>query len=195
MLRFNELRITADNKCLIIDTQVEDLSYFENVKIDGIFIDTQDTWISDGPSTKAIQVYSQEDKTLDIIKDEKGKHVRVEVESPLITPAANNMYFVYVMADVTNAPEAMQAPCICSKDSIIGTVVNLYNLYTTLMSGVKELSDSCSVPTGFIDTFLRQYVIDACIKAGNYPLAIKYWNEFFLNKKKVYTSKSCGCNG
>ena len=42
MIQFNELRITSDNKCLIIDTQVEDLSYFVNVTIDSIFIDTQD---------------------------------------------------------------------------------------------------------------------------------------------------------
>lgn len=195
MLQFNELRITADNKCLIIDTQVEDLSYFKNVKIDSIYIDTQDTWISGGYSSEAVKVYSQDEKTLDIIKDETGRHVRLEVTSPIIVPSKNNMYFVYVVADVENAPEAMQAPCSCSNDTIIGTVVNLYTLYSSLMGGIRELADSCEVPKSLINSFLRQQLIDACIKSGNYPLAIKYWKYFFLDENKVYTSNSCGCNG
>lgn len=196
MLQFNELRLTADNKCLIIDAQVEDISYFDNVKIDSILIDTQDTWSPNGPSDKATTVYSQNGGTaLDILEDSTGRHVRVEVKSPLITPAANNMYFVYVVADVSNAPEASLAPCECNKEIIIGTVVNLYTLYTILMGGIKELGNTCEIPSTFINAFLRQQAIDACIKAGNYPLAIKYWKAFFLGTEKLYISKSCGCNG
>lgn len=196
MLQFNELRITADNKCLIIDTQVEDLSYFDNVKIDSIYLDTQDTWINDGPSSQATLLYSQESNTeFDVIKDDKGRHVRIEVGNPVITSSKNNMYFVYVLADVSNAPEASQAPCTCSQDKIIGTVVNLYTLYNTLMSGIKELANDCEVPVNLINAYLRQQIIDACIKAGNYTMAIKYWKAFFLDSDKVYRSKSCGCNG
>jgi hypothetical protein len=196
MLQFNELRLTADNKCLIIDVQVEDLSYFENVKIDSIFIDTQDTWISNGPSDNATRVYSQNAGTaLDILGDSTGKHVRIEATSPIITPAKNNMYFVYVIADVSNAPEALEAPCNCSNETIIGTVINLYTLYNTLMGNIKELGNTCETPVNLINAFLRQQMIDACIKTGNYALAIKYWKAFFLGTEKMYISKSCGCNG
>ena len=196
MLQFNELRLTADNKCLIIDAQVEDLSYFTNVKIDSVFIDIQDTWVQSGPSDSAVRVYYKDYGTeLDVINDSEGKHVRIEVPNTLLDVSKNNMYFVYVIADISNAPEALEAPCSCSQDTIIGTVINLYTFYQSLMNGVKDLEKTCEVPVNLINVFLRQQIIEACIRAGNYPLAIKYWKAFFLDSEKVYIPKTCGCNG
>ena len=195
MLRFNELRITSDNKCLIVDIQVEGLSYFENVKIDSILLDTQDTWISSGPSDTAALLYSQDNSSLDTIKDSAGKHVRLEVGQPLISPSENNMYFVYVVADISNASEVSEAPCDCSEDCIVGAVVNLHTLYSTLMDGIREVENSCDMPVNLVNSFLREQVVEACLKTGNYPLAIKYWKEFFLSGTGKTVSKSCGCNG
>lgn len=196
MIQFNELRITSDNKYLIIDTQVEELSCFINVIIDSIFIDTQDSWVPNGPSDNAIRVYSQNSgKELDIIKDESGKHVRLEITNPLIDSSKNNMYFVYVIADTSSAPESIEAPCEYSKDRILGTVVNLYYMYQNLMGGIKELSNTCEVPASLINRFLQQEILDASIRTGNYPVAIQTWKKFFMDGIKNHSTNQCGCNG
>ena len=196
MIQFNELRITSDNKYLIIDTQVEELSCFINVIIDSIFIDTQDSWVPNGPSDNAIRVYSQNSgKELDIIKDESGKHVRLEITNPLIDSSKNTMYFVYVIADTSSAPESIEAPCECSKDRILGTVVNLYYMYQNLMGGIKELSNTCEVPASLINSFLQQEILDASIRTGNYPVAIQTWKKFFMDRIKNHSTNQCGCNG
>lgn len=195
MLNFNELRLTPDNKCLIIDVSVEDISYFENVTIDSIFIDTQETWVPNGPSDKAVVVYSPENKVLDIIQDGEGRHVRLEIQKPLIDTSAKQMYFVYAIADTSNAPDAALAPCTCSNERILGTVVNTYYLYSTLLTGIKEIAADCGNTKNFINSFLRLQSIDASIRAGNYPLAIKYWNMFFNEEIKEINYKPCGCHG
>lgn len=195
MLNFNELRLTPDNKCLIIDVSVENISYFENVTIDSIFIDTQETWVPNGPSDNAVVVYNQEYKELDIIQDGEGKHIRLEVKKPLIDISTKQMYFIYAIADISNAPEVALTFCTCGNEKILGTVVNTYYLYSTLLNGIKEIASDCGNNKNFINNFLRLQSIDASIKAGNYSLAIKYWNMFFNEDIKEINYKPCGCYG
>ena len=40
MIRFNELRVTSDRKHLVIDVQIEELDYYQDVFLDTIIIDT-----------------------------------------------------------------------------------------------------------------------------------------------------------
>ena len=54
MIRFNELKI--EDNYIIIDVQIEEEKYFKDMYIDSIVIDTQDTFIANGPSSKAINV-------------------------------------------------------------------------------------------------------------------------------------------
>lgn len=53
MVTFNELKITPDGQKLIIDVSIKDLPYYKNVYLESISIDTQDTYISSGPSSLA----------------------------------------------------------------------------------------------------------------------------------------------
>lgn len=55
MVTFNELRITPDGNTLIIDVAIKDLRYYNNVGLDTILIDTQDTFTAEGPSSKAVK--------------------------------------------------------------------------------------------------------------------------------------------
>lgn len=55
MVTFNELRITPDGNTLIIDVAIKDLRYYDNVGLDTILIDTQDTFTAEGPSSKAVK--------------------------------------------------------------------------------------------------------------------------------------------
>ena len=63
MIRFNELKIEDDY--IIIDVQIEEDEYFKDMYIDSIVIDTQDTFIANGPSNKAIytKTFNSEEDT------------------------------------------------------------------------------------------------------------------------------------
>ena len=61
MLEFRELNITPDGKHLIIDVAVKEHDYYNNVIIDSIIIDTQDTYVQNGPSSKPVYQYKVED--------------------------------------------------------------------------------------------------------------------------------------
>ena len=67
MIKFNELRISADGK-LHLEAQVRDESYFDNVYIDKIIIDNQDTFTISGQSSTPIfsSTLSHATKTLSL---------------------------------------------------------------------------------------------------------------------------------
>lgn len=192
MLQFNELSITPDGKKLIIDTQVMDLPIFENVTIDKVILDNQDTWKPNGPSSEAAELYSKDYNTeFDELKEGTHKHIRLCIN---IEDSLNNMYFVYVIADISNAPETSNVPCALNKEIILGTAVNLYSLYNILLSSIKEIDNNCEDPMSLINNYLRQEVVNTSIKIGDYTTAIKYWKKFFLNKTQDYAKKPCGCS-
>lgn len=57
MVTFQELRITPDGQKLIIDVSVKNASYYKDVYLGRIDIDTQDTFINTGfPSSKALKI-------------------------------------------------------------------------------------------------------------------------------------------
>ena len=50
MVDINELYITPDNKKIILDISVKHKSYYKDVYLDSIMIDTQDTYLQTGVS-------------------------------------------------------------------------------------------------------------------------------------------------
>lgn len=56
MIVFNKCDITDNGKCLMIDVSVDNLSYFDNVGIETIMIDTDKTYIDNGPSNSSIEI-------------------------------------------------------------------------------------------------------------------------------------------
>ena len=55
MIVINELRITPDGKCLIVDASIENLSYYRDMYISAVHIEVHDNFIETGPSEKAIK--------------------------------------------------------------------------------------------------------------------------------------------
>ena len=214
MLEFRELRVTPDGSHLIIDVAVREHSYYENVFIDSIIIDTQDTYTQNGPSSKPVYQYKVEEDGVQnlyalpeecscnpILIDEdksycftygyeEGRHVRIMLSTKDVP--LNNMLFVYAIAKGTPAPDT---PCGFDNTIIMQTVVDLYPFYQNTLCFLKELNNSCEVPKGFTDMILRLKALELCIRTGNYPQAIKYWKKFFSNNRVVVTTSNCKCNG
>lgn len=198
MLHFNELRVSQDNRFLIIDVSIDESSYFDTVSLDSVVIDTQDTYVSNGPSSTPIytykvgekyqQVYSSPDNSQVLTSDlepilvEDGlesRRVRLSLDATTLGVQLNNtMFFVYVIA--TGTPSS-DAPVGTTDPMIMGTVVNLYPFYQKSIYYLKGVSCNCEIPKCFIDFILRFKALELCVKTGNYTEAIKYWKKFFMN--------------
>lgn len=189
MVFINELRITPDGKKMIIDAAIENLVYYKDVEIAAIIIDSQDTYISSGPSNQSIFHHSYEADT-----NEKVKHIKLCLTSKDIGVSLdNNMFFVYI---VTKGAPTMDTPCGMDNINTMGIVYNVRPMYNLGMSYIKELADNCSIPKNFIDYILRFKAFELSLRTGNYTLAIEYWKRFFKNKtSSISKPKGCGCHG
>ncbi len=216
MIHFNELRFSRDNKYLIIDAAIDSQDFYENVVLDSIIIDNQNTFVNNGPSSTPVythsiaelhnKVYSiPEECNCNSVLVEDGsycftsgldlmKHVRIEVPVSLygIDPY-KDMLFVYVIASGT---PAAGTPCGFDNGKIMGTVVNLKAMYDSMLCYIRQVENSCEVPKNFIDSILKYKAFELSIRTGNYPLAIKYWNKYLSNSKpNISTIKTCNCHG
>ena len=190
MVHFNELRITEDNKYLIVDASIDSDECFSNVTLDTIVIDNQDTYVESGPSSSPIltidakTVYNKvlgetPDTYTPIVSESKecvyyvkdNKNIRVFINLGDNNIKDTDILFVYIMTDGTPT-------CEVDKSYILGTVVNLYTVYKRVMNHIKEIDCSCSIPKHFIDFILKLKALELCIKTGNYTKAIEYWKSF-----------------
>lgn len=191
MIHFNELKITPDNKHLIIDVSVSNESYYDNVYLDSIIVDNQDTYVGTGPSSNPIYEYTVQDTMSPVTGEPNGvKHIRLDLDT-IDIENLQGLFFVYVRVKGTPSPDTP-----CGMDNIItmGTVTNMYSFYQQAMNYIGELASNCLVPQNFIDYILRLKGLELAIKTGNYPDAIKYYNKFFNGKESVVIRKGgCSC--
>lgn len=196
MLQFNELRITADNQWLVIDVSVIPLDYYKDIVIDSIIIDTQDTFIVNGPSSNSIYtevINSTDTKGLGASFANSRRNVRLQLPiKSLDVSAFDTMFFVYVKATGTPAPDT---PCGQDKNMILGTAINLQTIYKQAVGHLKNLQTDCGNSYSIIDLVLRIKALELCVRTCNYIQAIKYWNKFFKGITGSISSKNCGCNG
>lgn len=185
MITLNECKIDQKGKKFHIEATIKDLRYYDNVYIDSVVIDTNETYSPSGPSDKP--VFKKE-----LEGDEKYIDLCITAKEMSLETFDNNMFFVYIMAKGTPAPDT---PCGMDNEYILSVVINYRPIYNMIMGYIKELNSECNIPKGFIDMILRMKAFEIALKTGNYPTAIKWWEKFFKNKVSVSYKKGCGCNG
>ena len=213
MVNFNELRVSPDRKNLIIDVSIKDLSYYENVYIDSIIIDTQDTYIPSGPSNSPIftyevvsnvtPIYSLPDCGCNQVQDyidkencfetsnNEEKRVRLELDNTALdNHLKGNLFFVYV---ITKGTPSSDTPCNMDNTINLGVTADTYPIYTNMLNSLKEL-EGCSTPKLFTDAFLRFKAFELSIKTGQYSQVINYWNKYFKSLD-IPNNTNCSCNG
>lgn len=171
MIKYNKLEI--DNDSLIIDFEVEDKPYYSGISIEGVRVDTPETYGTDTP-----YILENEDDVTHYTNELSISGFSKELL--IITPQ------VYV---------ALPPDTPCGADIIEKAVV--YNKRALLQKGLvylKELGESCAIPKGFIDFILRLKALDMSIQTCNYTEAIKYWKMLHRAPIKT-TTNNCGCYG
>lgn len=185
MIRFNELKISSDGK-LFIDAEVKGDAYYDNVYIDKVIIDNQNTFLISGPSSTPIYEYSfadtSKEKSVNLVLD--NSNMRVDMKGDLL--------FVYI---ITKGAPSMDTPC--GMDNTITLCIAYYEqtILSTYLSYIKEISRPCQVPKGFIDYYMKVKAFELAIEVGNYTEAIQLWNKFFKNQATQVNNFKCGCNG
>ena len=202
MIQFNELRITQDGKNLIIDAQVQDISYYTDVYIDSIIIDSQNTFVSSGASSSPLFKYTYDATTASTLgyvtsltSGGKLKGIRMTIPYNSLGETSNldkDLLFVYVT--IIGTPSS-NTPCNMDLTYELGIVYNTYPFYLRGMNFIKELNSSCELPKQLIDYMLRQKVLETCIQVGDYTKAVEYWKKFFTGDYQVINLKTCSCNG
>ena len=186
MIEFKELRVTPDGKTLIIDVAVKDLSYYDNVYIKSVTIDTQDTYSESGSSTNPLFHYEVASS------EENKKRIRLELNNTVLGDITGNMFFVYITVKGTPA-----ADTACGLDNVttLGVTAYLYPFYRSSVNYMKELENECEPSKNFIDSLLRFKAFELSIRTGHYTQAIKYWNKFFKEVKSNTVNTICRCHG
>ena len=187
MIEFKELRVTPDGKTLIIDAAVKDLSYYDNVYIKSVTVDTQDTYSESGPSTNPLFHYE-----VASVSEENKKRIRLELNSSVLGDITGNMFFVYITVKGTPAADT---PCGLDNVTTLGVTADLYPFYKSSINYMKELENECEPSKNFIDSLLRFKAFELSIRTGHYTQAIKYWNKFFKEVKSNTVNTICRCHG
>lgn len=186
MIEVSECRISWDGRYLYLNTNISSLDYFTDCYIDSIDIDTDETFLSAGPSSKAVNVYSSGDK------NEKSVSLSLEYRDL----GTNNllkdrMYFIWIRAKGTPSSDT---PCNMDSTLLLCVAFNESLLFNNGLSYINELSDTCNVPVNFQNWILIVTAFKLALDTGDYSKAIELWNEIHSSNDIGVTSK-CGCNG
>lgn len=183
MVEFKKLFIIPYNKGLYIDVAVLDMPYFDNVYIDRVAIDTQETFDTKGISATPVYEYKVEG-------DVKSLQLAIADNELKVPQVEGTMFFVYI---VTKGIPSSNTPCGLDNNPILGVGVDTYQVYRKALIYIRECYESCKVPREFIDFILRYKAFKMCLKTRDFPLAITYWNKFWKTLRKSPTN--CGCHG
>ena len=189
MIVFNNVRISQDDKYITIDAEIENNKYYENMYIDSVIIDNQDTFSSNGPSSNPIYTYKAQPLNSDIYS--RKVHLELTKVDLNLATLEKNIFFIYIVAGGVPAPDT---PCGYDNNIAVKVLVNTYPIYRNIMNYIKELGNTCSVPYNLIDKSLQLKMLDISIQTGNNIEAINIWKKYFMDN---ITNEpiNCNCNG
>ena len=187
MLRFNELRIDSQNN-LIVDVEMNQVS-FDPSGLSGVS-DIQIGFGSD--STFVINYDADTIKHSPLFEcyQSDGHLRRIKGIIPLNDQTYNNE-LIYVHVDIES--EIVDIPC-SFKQSIEDYTYNKCLLYSKVFDYIKQTMNLCYDIDAYANYIVQIKGLELAIESGNFFLANKYWNKFFINTPVLQTS-NCGCNG
>lgn len=183
MIDFNNIYITPDGSYVMLDISVKDLSYYANMYISGIYIDTQSTYMNGRPSDSTVYKY--------IVEGDKKHIVMMIPSSEILASLSTDLLFIWVTMKGTVTSDT---PCGMDKTNIVFPLYNQRRIFDLQVPYLMEVSDTRSIPKNFINMFLQKEAVDTALETENYTTAISLWNKFFNGTNSTNTVTSCGCH-
>lgn len=189
MVEIEQLRISQDGQKLFIDAHINKEYYDEDLVLDKISIDTQNTVLQsfDGPSENP--VFTQTTVT----NTSRPKEVHLVIDKNLIDAnLSKDLLYVYFHVRGTPPPNI---PCGLDTPYTLGVTFNEGIIYNRMIGYTKEIANTCDIPMGFIDMILQLEAIKAAIETGNYVTANKFYNRLINSKSSSISNINCKCHG
>lgn len=196
MIQINDIKINPQADTLTIDAEIKPNEAFGNCYIKKIYIDTQDSYLTSGPSEDLVyeKEISDEDIVSTVVINGEPKARKVVVEIPQINIEANlssNFFIVYIEAEGTISPNAS---CCESDFMVVGCVFWMRRVYQGFLNWIKEIANTCEIPKNFIYAFLQYQALLTSVRTGNMMEAIKIYNKYIRNIQGIGGNiNSCGC--
>ena len=188
MVVIEQLRISPDGQKLFIDAHINKEYYDEDLVLDKISIDTQNTVLQsfDGPSENP--VFTQTTVT----NTSRPKEIHLVIDKNLIDAnLSKDMLYVYFHVKGTPPPNI---PCGLDTPYTLGVTFNEGIIYNRMMGYTKEVANTCEIPMGFINMILQLEAIKAAIETENYVIANKFYNRLINLKSSSTSNINCKCH-
>lgn len=201
MIIFNDLRISEDKDCLIVDCEIEDVDGYDGMYIESISLEWYKNILDSGmPSSKAYQMY-EDDGTKAIT------HVRVSVKKEDLDASIfgtdtfdNGLFFVYVHCDGTPTnPDTLDGyGCGADKTWDTGIVLDWKMIYEWGLGYAARLARNCGnvcdEPTGFKQFILYWYGLQLAISTCDYSKVRDLWDNILrMHRTNNFAPLSGGC--
>lgn len=211
MVIFNELRITEDRQCLIVDCEVENVDIYRNMYIKSVYLEYyKNASAASMPGEKAYKMYENEKNGE---PDPKVRAVRLSLSAVSLYQTGFNipdfedgLFYVIVICDGELAHNIVNYPCGYDDVVTIGAVLDWRTFYEMGMQYVASIygicgnENFCENPDGFEDFVLLWNALKLALSTCNWPLVSQLWDRF-LNAPYSKTalpsaaagSRGCGC--
>ena len=203
MVEFNELYINPNEGYLIVDASVKDLCYYNDVYLDELIIDTQDTYSPSGPSSTPVfkiklDDYSSISSNDSICKSFNGllpteeevlhgrKSFRYKLNIKDIK-ADNKLVFVYVKVKGIPSPDT---PCGMDNIYTLGVTYDTKALYGKIIPLFKNKEDN---KQALLDSLINLKAFNIYFDLGEFNRVIDIWESFSPESSTSVTSK-CNCH-
>lgn len=203
MVEFKELYINPDEGYLVVEANVKDLCYYDNVYLDELIIDTQDTYTPSGPSSShtfrvKLDDYSSIPNTDNLCSTFNGllpkeeevlygrKSFRYKLNIKDIK-ADNKLVFVYVK--VKGIPSS-DTPCGMDNIYTLGVTYDTKALYNKIIPLFKNREDN---KQALLDSLINLKAFNMYFDLGEFNKVIDVWKSFSPESNANITSK-CNCH-
>lgn len=178
MIQINDCKITQQGKYLTVLAQIEPYTYFDDVIIHKVYIDTDTTFDITGPSSKAI-VYTVDAKTA---------YITMDTDS-----LTNKLFFIWIEASGTPSDDT---PCDMKDNLILTYAFDNTMLYQKGSCLIKNLK-GCIPSAAMIDFIIQSNALKIALNIGEYSTAIKMWQKLMGTQisKAPDNVRGCGCHG
>ena len=183
MIVFEELRVTNDGENLIINARVRKEPYYDDVYIDKVTIDTEETYSEGGLSKKPVYQYQVEGNQKEISL--------IVGKGDMLPKPSSHLFFVYVS---TKGNPKLDTPCGMDEQTTLGVTMYMGDFYNEFMKYIGEMGDDCNIPQNLIDLLLRYAALNTSIDAGHYMKGIEIYKGLSGGIEHPVKSK-CGCHG
>lgn len=200
MVLFNELRITEDGKCLVVDCEIEDIVLYSGMYIDSVYIEYYKNASSVSmPSDAAYCIYGdkEEDVPVKAIKLFMHDYELRDTEFKTRT-FENGLFYVIVNCSGDPSPKIAEFPCDMGKTIEIGAILDWKAVYERGMHYVsmmfKRCGDQCKMPSGFEQFILLWHALRLAIATCDWDIVSQLWKDIIdIDAYGMENAKITGC--